>query len=69
MGAFLQAFRDKMNKNDQFLGGRLEFKGKNFAPYKNSAPVQDSKFYVDSDFAIKHDTIQSDDWVMNICEY
>ena len=61
MGAFLRAFRDKINKNCQFLGGRLEFRGQNFAPQKISATLLDSKFYVDYDFAIKHDPIQSDD--------
>ena len=32
MGAFLRAFRDKINKNGQFLGDRLGFRGQNFAP-------------------------------------
>ena len=61
MWAFLRAFRDKINKNGQLLGGRLEFRGQNLAPPKNSAPLLDSKFNVDYDFAIKHDPIQSDD--------
>ena len=61
MGAFLRAFRDKINKNGQYLGGRLGFKGQNFAPQKISAPFLESKFCVDYDFAIKHDPIQSDD--------
>ena len=61
MGAFLRAFRDKINKHGQFLGGRLEFRGQIFAPQKFSAPLLDSKFNVDYDFAIKHDPIQSDD--------
>ena len=30
MGAFLRAFRDKINKNGQFLGGRLGFRGQHF---------------------------------------
>ena len=65
MGAFLRAFRDKINKNGQYLGGRMGFRGEIFAPPKKSAPFLESKFYVDYDFAIKHDSIQSDDWVMN----
>ena len=61
MGAFLRAFRDKVNKDCQYLGGRLGFKGKIFAPQKVSAPFLELKFCVDYEFAIKHDPIQSDD--------
>ena len=61
MGAFLRAFREKINKNGQFLGGGLKFRGQAFAPTKFSAPLLHLKYDVDYDFAIKLDPIQSDD--------
>ena len=66
MGAFLRAFRDKINKNGQYLGGRLGFKGQNFAPQKISAPFLESKFCVNYDFAIKNNLSQSHHQVMDV---
>lgn len=67
MGAFLRAFREKINKKCQCLGGGLKFREQNLAPWKFSAPLLDSNFNVDYDVVIKHGPIQSNDRVMNIC--
>ena len=40
-------------------------RGEIFAPEFFVAPLLDSKFNVDCDFAINHDSIQSDDWVID----
>ena len=54
-------------KTGQFQGADLGNRGQNIDPQKNLGPLVDSSFDVDYDFAIaiKHDSIQSDDWVMD----
>ena len=39
----------------------------NIAPIILLAPLVDSEFNVDYDFAVKHDSIQSDNRVMDFC--
>ena len=67
IGAFLQAFWGTIRKIGLFLGdGFGNYVAKSCLP-KNLAPLADSEFDVDYDFAVKHDSIQSDDWVMDFC--
>ena len=44
----------------------MVIRGQNLSP-QNLAPLVDSEFDVYYDFDIKHDLIQSDDWVVDFC--
>ena len=67
MRVFLWAFWGNISKNGQFWGGGFgKTKKAKFCPLKKSLPLLDSEFNVDYGFSIKHDPIQSDDWVMDI---
>jgi len=67
IGTFLRTFRGTIRKIGLLLGGYLGIRRGNIAPQTFLAPLVNSEFNVDYDFAIKHDQIQSDDWVMDFC--
>ena len=54
-------------KHRSVLGGGFGKEGAKYCPLNFLVPLVDSKLNVDYDFAIKHDPIQSDDWVMDFC--
>ena len=52
---------------DEKIGGWIANKRPKNCPPIFLASFADSKFDADYDFAVKHDPIQSDDWVMESC--
>ena len=62
----MRTFWGMIRKIDPFLGADLEIRRQNLALQINLALLVDLGFDLDYDFTIKHDPIQSDDWVVDL---
>ena len=66
-GRFCGPFQTKLLKMVHFWGRSCKLGGNILPPSKFSASLPDSKLTVDYVFTIKHASIQSYDWVMDVC--